>query len=672
MNDKVLSRRRLIATASAAGVAIAGGGVYLDSSRSGSRALAQAPNAGPATPTPLGDVVPPELNTETNWAYENYDLHATRDVKGSSIDSSSIAQLGDAWMFPVQSSAAFGALTANPTIVGTTVYIQDASANVYAINMETGEQLWANMYNDVVPSGGPNGITAAYGLLFTSLGGAGDVLALKADSGEEVWRTNILGPKNEGITTPPLVYDNMVIISTIPGSSDGFYIGGQRGVIHSLDAGTGAVLWYFDTTTDNLWGNPTANSGGGFWHPPSVDDDGKLYVGIANPAPYPGEEGFPWASSRPGDNLYTDSILKMDRKTATIDWYVQVKPHDVFDLDNQLTPIIADVDGKKLVFTSGKHGVVYAFDRDAGEQVWRTPIGTHKNDERVDDFQEDEVVEVWPGTLGGVETQFAYSDANKLIIAPVVELSTTYIGTGFDPNTPLDFTGGKGLLVALNAADGSIAWQVDLQTPPYAGATICNDVVFTAGLDGVLLGFNVADGSKVFKYQATAGVNAMLAATGDYLIVPAGGPLVQTSEAWNPLPQQKAQVIALKVGGTVQQQPSGTPQASPQAEEATPQPEQATPQGQENAGAVSVDMHEFAFTPNQITIAANTDVQITATNSGALPHNFTVPDLNLKTEDVAPGSSATLTINAPAGSYKFDCSIPGHADAGMVGTLIVQ
>ena len=670
MDDKMLSRRRLIASASATGLAVAAGGLYLGTTTSGSRVLAQGgPNPGPATPTPLGDVIPPEFATETNWAYENYDLHGTRDVKGSSINSSSIGQLGDAWAFPVQSSAAFGALTANPTIVGTTLYIQDASANVYAINLETGEQIWANMYNDVVPSGGPNGVTAAYGLLFTSLGGAGDVLALKADTGEEVWRTNILGPKKEGITTPPLVYDNMVIISTIPGSSDGFYIGGQRGVIHSLDAASGAVLWYFDTTTDNLWGNPTANSGGGFWHPPSVDDDGKLYIGIANPAPYPGEEGWPWASSRPGDNLYTDSILKMDRKTATLDWYVQVKPHDVFDLDNQLTPIIADVDGKKLVFTSGKHGVIYAFDRDKGEQVWKTPVGTHKNDERVE-FQQDEVVEVWPGTLGGVETQFAYSEASKMLIAPVVELSTTYISTGFDPNTPLDFTGGKGLLVALNAADGSIAWQVDLQTPPYAGATICNDVVFTAGLDGVLLGFSVADGSQVFKYQATAGVNAMLAATGDYLICPAGGPLVQTSEAWNPLPQQKAQVIALKVGGTVQQQPSGTPQATP--EEATPQGEQATPQQQAGGGPVTVDMHEFAFNPNQFTIPANTDVQVTFTNSGALPHNFTCDGLNLKTDDVPAGGTAQLTINAAAGTYDFHCSIPGHADAGMVGTLTVQ
>jgi outer membrane protein assembly factor BamB/uncharacterized cupredoxin-like copper-binding protein len=666
MKDVALSRRTLIASATTAGFVIAGGGLYLGTTSSSQRALAQddTENQGPATPTPLGDVVPEEFNTETNWAFENYDLSATRDVAGTSISSETVGQLGDAWTFPITTSGAFGSLTANPTIVGDAIYIQDSTANVYALNKETGEQLWANMYNDDVPSGGPNGVAAAYGLLFTTIGGIGDVIALRADSGEEVWRTNIKGPINEGITTSPLVYDNVVYVSTIPGSSEGFYIGGQRGLIHALDAGTGAVLWYFDTTADNLWGQPTVNSGGGFWHPPSVDEDGKLYVPVANPAPYPGAEGWPWASSRPGDNLYTDSILKMDPATATLDWYYQVKPHDVFDLDNQLTPILADVDGRKLVFTSGKHGVVYALDRDSGELVWRTPVGTHQNDERTE-FEEDEVVEVWPGTIGGVETQFAYSVANNLIVTPVVELPSTYIGTGFDPNTPLDFTGGTGLLVALNGSDGSIVWQVELATPPYAAATITNDVVFTAGLDGVILGFSLADGSEVFRYQATAGVNAQVAVSGDYIYFPAGGPLTPSSATASPPPEMVVQVIALKIGGTVQTQPSGTPQA-----EASPADE-ATPVAGGDSG-VAIDLTEFAFEPNTFTVAAGTDAQVTFTNRGQLPHNFTCDALGIATQDLAPGATETVTINTAAGSYDFHCSIPGHADAGMIGNFTAE
>lgn len=664
--ELALSRRRLLASASATGLVLAGAGFY-GVAQSGSqlaRAQGDTENQGPATPTPLGPAVPEEFSVETNWAFENLDLSATRDVAGSSISSESIGQLGDAWMFPVTSTAAFGNLTSNPIIVGDVVYIQDAAANVYALNKETGEQRWARMYNDVVPSGGPNGIAVAYGTLFTTIGGIADVVALQLDTGEEIWRTNIKGPINEGITTAPLVYDNVVYVSTIPGSSEGFYLGGQRGLIHALSASTGQVLWYFDTTTDNLWGNPTVNSGGGFWHPPSVDAEGKLYVPIANPAPYPGAEGWPWASSRPGDNLYTDSILKMDPKSATLDWYYQVKPHDVFDLDNQLTPILADVDGKKLVFTSGKHGVVYALDRDSGELVWRTPVGTHQNDERTE-IGEDEVLEVWPGTLGGVETQFAYSVANNLVIAPVIELPSTYIGTGFDPNTPLDFTGGTGLLVALNGSDGSIVWQTELATPPYAAATIVNDIVFTAGLDGVVLGFNVTDGSEVFRYQATAGINAPLAVSGDYLYIPAGGPLAPSSETTSPPPEPVTQVIALKIGGTVQQAVAASP-------ESTPEETQATPVEAGQSGTVAVSMHEFAFEPNQITIPANTAVQATFTNTGQLPHNFTCDGLGLKTQDVAPGNSESLTINAAAGTYDFICSIPGHADAGMVGKLTVQ
>jgi outer membrane protein assembly factor BamB len=440
------------------------------------------------------------------------------------------------------------------------------------------------MYDDVVPSGGPNGAAAAYGMVFTTSGGVGDVIAVRQDTGEEVWRTNILGPLNEGITTFPGVHDNIVWVSTIPGNTENFYLGGLRGVIHALNAATGEVLWYFDTTTDNLWGNPTVNSGGGFWHPPSFDDEGKAYIGIGNPGPYPGVEGWPWASSRPGDNLYTDSILKMDPDTATLDWYYQVLPHDVFDLDNQLTPLLTEIDGRSVVFTSGKHGVVVCLDRDSGEVIWRVEVGTHENYDRTE-FEEDEKVDVWPGTIGGVETQFAFSAEHNLLICPVVELPSSYIGTGFAPDAPFDFTQGTGLLTALNPADGSIAWEIELATPPYAAATICNDVVFTAGLDGVILGFNVADGTRVFQYQASAGINAQAAVSGDYIYFPAGGPLVPSSETTDPAPDPRFEVIALKLGGEVQATPAGGGTAATPEGMATPpddsaiDPPEATPEG---------------------------------------------------------------------------------------------
>ena len=665
MTDLQLSRRRLIGGASAAGLVTAGGfAVTGVGSRGRARAQEQdADDQEDATPTPLGSAVPEEFSTETNWPFENYDFSATRDVKGTNISSETVGQLGDAWFFPVSGSAAFGSLTANPTIVGTVVYIQDSSANVYAIDLETGEQLWANMYNDAVPSGGPNGTANAYGLLYTTIGGIGDVVALRPETGEEVWRTNIRGPLGEGITTAPLVHDNRVFVSTIPGTSDDFYEGGYRGVIHALEAATGRVIWYFDTTTDNLWGNPTVNSGGGFWHPPSVDDEGKLYVPIANPAPYPGDEEWPWASSRPGDNLYTDSILKMDPMTATLDWYYQVLPHDVFDLDNQLTPILAEVDGRDVVFTSGKHGIVVSLDRSTGEVIWRVEVGTHKNYERTE-FEEDEVVTVSPGTLGGVETQFAFSAERNLLVCPVYELPSTYVGTGFDPNTPFDFTTATGRLTALNATDGSIAWEVPLATGPLAAATITNDIVFTAGLDGVIRAHSLEDGAEVFRYQAAAGINAQAAVSGDYIFFPAGGPLIPSADTASPAPEMAQGLIALMIGGTVQATPGAG--AGDEAQEATSEA------GIGGGDTVTIDMVDIAFEPSTFTIPANTDVEATFVNKGALPHNWTCEALDLKTPDVPGGETASLTINAAAGTYDFICSIPGHADAGMIGTLTVQ
>jgi outer membrane protein assembly factor BamB len=435
------------------------------------------------------------------------------------------------------------------------------------------------MYNDVVPSGGPNGVAAAYGKLFTTVGGVGDVVCLDPATGNEVWKTNIRGPREEGITTSPLVYNNLVIVSTIPGSSKGFYIGGQRGVVHALDAASGEVLWYFDTTTDNLWGNPTVNSGGGFWHPPSVDEDGQIYIPVANPAPYPGTKDFPWGTSRPGDNLYTDSIIKMNPENATIDWYYQVNPHDLFDADNQLTPVLFDLSGRKAVVTTGKHGVVYCLDRSTGEVIWKTPVGTHNNDTIKTD-QGDKSISVSPGTLGGVETQPAYHEASGLMIFPVYELPTQYIGSGIDPKVGLDFSTATGLLVAINVKDGSIAWQTKLASGPVAGATITNDIVFSAGLDGVIRAFTVADGKEVYNYQAPAGINAQLAVSGDYVYVAAGGPLMSKSGA-----KAAFTVVALKLGGDtsmaspVAEAPAGaTPEGSTQGSGAAPGPNSSTPE----------------------------------------------------------------------------------------------
>jgi outer membrane protein assembly factor BamB len=142
--------------------------------------------------------------------------------------------------------------------------------------------------------------------------------------------------------------------------------------------------------------------------------------------------------------------------------------------------------------------------------------------------------------------------ANGLVFAPVYQLPSTYIGGGFDPNTPFDFTTATGVLVALNATDGTIAWQVEIPTGPLAGITVTNDVIFSAGLDGVILGLNAADGTEVFRYQAPAGINASPAVSGDSIFFAAGGPLIPSSNTANAPETPTATILQLKVGGEVQ------------------------------------------------------------------------------------------------------------------------
>jgi outer membrane protein assembly factor BamB len=317
------------------------------------------------------------------------------------------------------------------------------------------------------------------------------------------------------------------------------------------------VVWVFDTTTDNLWGNSRVNSGGGLWHPPSVDADGNLYVGVGNAAPFPGNEEFPGGSSYPGDNDYANSLVRINPDTAGVDWYINVTGHNFFDHDNQLSPILATVsmDGTDtpVVFSSGKHGYIVAADPETGEELWRTAVGTHNENESLQELGPDESVEILPGMLGGLLTPFALADGR--IFAPVMNLPFTVSGVA-GTTSGGDFIGPPDELVAVDAATGEIVWSVEIPTMLLGGATVANDVVFTGGLDGVVRGFSVDDGTLLFTYQAPAGINASFGVSGDYLFVPAGYALAPSEDTTDPPPEQQFELTALELGGEVQATPS--------------------------------------------------------------------------------------------------------------------
>jgi outer membrane protein assembly factor BamB len=374
-------------------------------------------------------------------------------------------------------------------------------------------------------------VAVGYGMLFAPLGDTAEVVGLNAETGEEVWRVQLSENPAEGIDIAPIVYDNVVYVSTVPGDSEVFYTGGGKGIVYALDASNGRVLWQFDTTTDNLWGNPRINSGGGVWYPFSVDEDGFLYFGTGNAGPWPGTEidgtPYPNGSSRPGSNDYASSMVSLDPATGQVRWFHNAQPHDLLDHDFQLTPIIANVtiDGqeRKVAIGAGKSGTVVAADAETGEVLWEIEVGLHNENDDIQEIPEGETIESLPGVIGGVETSMAYSDG--VVFVPIINLATQFTSTGFVAES-FDITAATGELVAINAADGSVKWQVEIPSMNVGSATIANDVVFTSGLDGVIRGYHVETGELLWSYQASFGINAPPSIAGDMLIVAASAPLI--------------------------------------------------------------------------------------------------------------------------------------------------
>jgi uncharacterized cupredoxin-like copper-binding protein len=286
-----------------------------------------------------------------------------------------------------------------------------------------------------------------------------------------------------------------------------------------------------------------------------------------------------------------------------------------------------------------------------------------------------ETITVYPGALGGIETPMAYADG--MIYVPIVDNPTSFTSTGIAGQGG-DFSKAKGELVALNLSDGKVAWKVDLPQMALAGATVSNDVVFTGALDGVFRAYDAKTGKELWNYQASAGFNASPAIAGDMVFVAAAGPQIPANQSGG----AAAELIAFKLGATSAQTASAT--ATPSASPATPTaaassyPESPTSEASPSASSMAsasgatIDLFEFGFKPNAVTIPANTPVTLTLKNTGTTIHNFNIDQLNVQSPDINPGQSVTVTINAPAGTYQFYCNIPGHKEAGMVGTLTVQ
>jgi outer membrane protein assembly factor BamB len=598
---------------------------------------------------------PAQAGAGVEWLQANHDLANTRDASGSAISSENVDQLGVGWTYGIEGASTFGSLATSPIVVNGTAYLQDLKSNVYAIDLDTGNLVWQKRYD--ADNIGPNGPAFDDGRLFVT-NGMQTVAALDAESGEELWTKRLVSAVNEGIDQQLTAYNGTVYVSTVPGSSvTHFYAGGGKGIIHALDERTGDELWSFDTVKNGeLWGNPKVNSGGGAWYPPAVDtSNGTTYWGIGNPAPFPGTKAFPNGSSRPGPNLYTDSELALD-SSGRLQWFQQVKPHDLSDGDFQSSPILttATIGGtsRDIVIGSGKLGRVVAFDRQTGMELWNTPVGLHSNDD-VKAIPKGKTVTVAPGFYGGVETPMALADG--VVYVPVVNVPTDYTSTSMiQPNVAR----GTGELDAIDVSTGRILWTAKLDTPDFGGALVAGDLVFTSTFTGEVLAFDRASGTPVWSLQAPGGINSPMSAVGDTLLVPVGlGP--------------RPMLLALVLGAT------GTiPTATPSVGTPTNSPSPSS-----SALHISTPNQGdgILYDTKQLTAPAGARVSLTYTNGSAIPHdwhlfdgpNASAPSIVSTKIQAGPDDVQHVSFTVPSkpGRYYFQCDV--HPSL-MTGFLIAR
>jgi glucose dehydrogenase len=460
--------------------------------------------------------VPPEIRGQANaWPLPDHDYSNSRDAGASTINSSTVSRLEPAWSVPM----AIGAAT-SPIVIAGTAYVQDEAGTVYAIDVSSGKVKWKTKALGF--SIGPYGVSVGWGKLFAST--PNGVAAFTLSDGTPLWSRQIATTPGQGVDIQTLPYGGMVYVATVPVALGKLYTGGSVGYLEALNANTGKIDWRFDTVdSKNLWGNPSVNSGGGAWYPPAIDTrTGVVYWGVANPAPFVGTPQYPNGSSRPGANLYTDSMVALSARTGKLLWYHQAFPHDLYDRDQvqaMLVSVRRSVDGSRLIAVStGKGGYVLGLNPVTGRLLWKTAVGIHRSGDLPGLTGPTTIL---PGTYGGVLAPPA--SAGGVVYAAALNAPST-----LEPDKTAYFGGKVGTMdgdvVAMSARTGKIVWDTKVPGDPTGGVTIVNNLVLTATYQGEVLALNRATGAVVWSSHAPGSVNGWMSVVGDQIYLPVGSP----------------------------------------------------------------------------------------------------------------------------------------------------
>ena len=495
-----------------------------------------------------------------NFLHTNGNYSQTRYYPASQINTSNVKNLRPAWIFQTE---IVESQETTPIVVDGTMYITTSFNHVYALNAATGEQIWHykhKMGPITTYCCGPNnrGVAVSGDKVFMGTLDA-KLLAIDAKSGKVVWEQKIAEPElGYSETMAPTAVNGKILI----GTNGGEY--GIRGFVKAYDEESGELLWTFHSIPEDstgVWathdatgrdmlrdiaaekealkklGDPYKTLGGGVWQNPAVDlATNRIFFVVGNPSP--DLDG----SIRPGDNLYTNSLVSVDLDTGKYVCHFQYIAHDVWDLDAVSPPILVDVkdkNGKMVpgVLHGGKTGHVYVHNRKdcslirfseamvPQESMWVLPTKEGKR--------------MLPGANGGVEwSPMTVDEGLGLVYAINLHQPMTY----HVESTP--YPGGKlwlggafkviaseeqwGNVSAVDYNTGKIRWKVKTQQPMIGGImATAGGLTFAGEGNGLFKAYDSATGNVLWKFQAGAGVNAPPSSyTVDgkqYIVVGAGG-----------------------------------------------------------------------------------------------------------------------------------------------------
>jgi alcohol dehydrogenase (cytochrome c) len=325
------------------------------------------------------DVLPAELIASppgANWLSYNGDFTGRRFSSLNQINATNVGQLRAQWVFHSSNS---NRLEVTPVVANGVMFVTSAN-DTFALDARTGQVIWHNVRPitegliDDASGHLSRGVAIWHSRLYRQTDNA-HLLCLDARSGNLLWDVSYADwNRNYGATSAPVVVKDKVILGTSGGDD------GVRGFVAAFDTTTGKLAWRFWTIpgpgefgSESWPGDMYQHGGGTTWMPGTFDPEtNTVFWTTSNPSPdFDG-------TVRPGDDLYTSSLLALDPDTGKLKWHFQFTPHDLYDFDATETPILIDTvfqgQPRKLLVQANRNGFIYVLDRSNGKFLSGAPF----------------------------------------------------------------------------------------------------------------------------------------------------------------------------------------------------------------------------------------------------------------------------------------------------------